>query len=505
LATSVYRPELSNFQRWLLFATAVFPASLYVGAQTIANAVLPQMQGDLAAGIDQVSWVVTASGVAGAIGIPPTAWLANRFGRRRMMMVAMIGFGTCSLLVGFMDSLAGVVVFRALSAFLGAPAVALSQTVTLDLFEERQRGAAFAFWAIGILTGWIMAPSVGAYLSELESWRLIFWVLGPVAALGAMSASLMPDSEKMSGSRFDWFGFLAFSMALSSFLIIVNRGQRVDWFESSELWFWLLSGLLSLYVFIVHVWTSDAVFLRWRIFRDRNYAIGVIIVFVYAYLSLAPLVLVPTFLKQIRGLELLTTGLVLVPRGLAQMVGLILVGRFVNSIEPRMLSGIGFVLFTVSSWQIAGFTIEVGLWDLLIPNLIQGFAMALIWVPIANMTYANLPMNLRADAATMVSLLYSIASSLGVSIAVTILSRTAQINHEEVATHVVPWNEALRLPEYAAFADLSSLTKLAVLNAQVAQQSLMIAYTNTFTAMGLFALVVCPLVVLLRKPKLNSP
>ncbi|MEM7254494.1 MAG: DHA2 family efflux MFS transporter permease subunit [Pseudomonadota bacterium] len=487
--------------RWLQFAAAVFPASIYVGTQTVANAVLPQMQGDLLAGIDQISWVVTVGVVAGAIGIPPTSWLAARFGRRRLVMTCMMLFGIAAVFVGLSDTLAGVIFWRAVAAFVGAPVVALSQAVTLDTFPEEERGMAFAFWAIGILSGWVFAPALGAYLSELESWRLIFFALGPVALCGAAAASTLRETPKNLNLLFDWFGFGALSVGLASALLVLNRGQRLDWFESGEMVFFAALAVVSFYVFIAHTMTSQNPFLRFGMFKDRNYALGIPLVFAYAALSLAPLVLIPTMLKGLKGLELLTTGLLLVPRGIAQILGLLVVGPLLNRVDARIWVGTGLILFSVAGFQMANYNESIGLADVIWPNLIQGFAMAMIWVPIANLIYSNLAVELRTDATTVVSLLYSLASSIGVAVAVVALVTTTQVNHQELAGHLVHSNEVLRGAEYAWLWRPGDVAALQTLQGLVSQQAQMVAYINVYFGMSVAALCVLPFVFFLRRPR----
>jgi DHA2 family multidrug resistance protein len=488
----------SNLRRWLTFAAAVFPASLYVGTQTVANAVLPQMQGDLSVGLDQISWVITASVVASAIAIPPTAWLSARFGRRRLMVTCMLLFSAMSMMVATADSLGGVVFWRVASAVSAAPMVALSQSVTLDTFAENQRGKAFAFWAIGILSGWVFAPALGAYVAEAHSWRLIFVLLGPLGLLGALSASVPDETSRNPDLRFDWFAFFALSVALGSLLLVLNRGQRLDWFNSAEIILFTALGAIALYVFVVHTLSSSNPFLNFRIFLDRNYAIGLVIVSSYAGLSLAPLVLIPTMLEELRGLELLTTGLVLIPRGFAQIVGLLIIGAFVHKADPRVFVVGGFLLFSVASVQMSGFNLDVGIFDVVWPNMLQGFSMAFIWAPAANLIYANLPMKMRTDATTFTSLVYSLSSSVGVSLSVTLLGRTFQRSHEELGARVVPGNEALSLSDWSVTWDLTDAASLAMIKAEVTQQALMIGYVNVFWATGLYALVVLPFALFLR-------
>jgi DHA2 family multidrug resistance protein len=491
----------SGLSRWLTCAAAVFPASVYVGTQTVASAVLPEMQGDLSVGLDQISWVVTASVVASAIGIPPTAWLCARFGRRRLMMTCMVLFSAIAMMVGTADSLGGVVFWRIAASLSAAPILALSQSVTLDTFDVNQRGAALAFWACGVLSGWIFAPAIGAYIAEVHSWRLIFFLVGPVGLLAALSAGIPPETERNPTLRFDWFGFFALSLAIGSLLLVLNRGQRLDWFESPEVITFTMVGAIALYIFIVHTVFHPYPFLSFKIFLDRNYVVGLVIVSTYAGLSLAPLVLIPTMLEELRGLELLTTGLVLIPRGLAQIAGLLLVGAIVNKIDPRLLISFGFILFASACFDMARFNLDVGIEDIVWPNVVQGFAMAFIWAPAANLIYTNLPADLRTDATTFTSLVHTLATSIGVSVSVTILGRTLQISHEELASRVVPGIETLQSMQWTVPWRLTDVEGLAVIKAEVAQQALMIGYVNVYWATGIYALVVLPLALLLRLRK----
>jgi len=489
---------VSEFRRWLIFGAAIFPASLAVGTQTVANAVLPQMQGDLSAGLDQISWVITAAVVAAAIAIPPTAWLTARFGRRRLMVTGMLLFSGTSMMVGTAETLGGVVFWRMASAVSAAPMIALSQSVTLETFSDEQRGKAFAFWAIGILSGWVFAPALGAYVAEVHSWRLIFFLIGPLAVLGALTASIPPETERDTTLRFDWFGFGSLSLAIGSLLLVLNRGQRLDWFESPEVIFFTALGGIALYVFAVHTSYQERPLLRFRMFLDRNYSLGLVVVSAYAALSLAPLVLIPTMLEELRGLELLTTGVALIPRGLSQIVGLLLVGMIVTRADPRVFVVGGLLVFAYASAEMASFNLDVGLRDVLWPNLIHGFSMAFIWAPVANVIYGNLAPALRTDAVTFSSLLFSLSSSIGVSLSVTTLGRTFQQSHEELAAHLTPANEMFRLSDWSTGWNLVDPAALGAMKAEVAQQALMIGYTNVYWGTALYALAVIPFALLLR-------
>ena len=483
-----------------MFAVTL-PAGLYVGAQTIANAALPQMQGDLSAGIDQISWVLTASVVASAIGIPPASWLAVRFGRSKVMIASMLLFTISSGLVGLADSMSTVVLFRIFQSFFGAPIVALSQTITIDVFPEEERAQALAGWSIGLLVGWVMAPSIGALIAETYSWRAIFFFLVPFGLLGTFTVALATKGETKGIQRpFDWFGFVTISSTLVCFLIVLNRGQREDWFESNQIILLTGLGIITLYYFVVHTVNTPVPFLRWEIFKDRNYCLGIVIVFVYAGLTLAPLVLIPTMLAELKGLELLTTGLVLVPRGITQILGLMIIGYLVNRFDPRTLSLIGFLAYAAGGWPMVNYTMDVGWWDVVWPNMVQGVAMSFMLIPATTLLYANIAENLRVDAASVMQLTYSLSSSIGVALAVTWLSRSSQVMQEELSANVIPSNELLRFAQNTHI-DFNSVASLLALKAEVSYQALMVAYVNIYWATLLITLLTTPIMLFFRVPK----
>ena len=279
---------------------------------------------------------------------------------------------------------------------------------------------------------------------------------------------------------------------------MLNRGQRLDWFESPEVVFFTALGGLALYVFVVHTWYQPRPLLQVRMFLDRNYALGLIVVSTYAALSLAPLVLLPTMLVKLRGLELLTTGIALIPRGLAQIVGLLIIGMLVNRADPRVYIIGGFLVFAYAGLEMATFNLHVGLEDVLWPNIVQGFAMAFIWAPAANVVYANLIPALRTDAVTFASLIFNLSTSIGVSASVTALGTTFQMSHEELAGRLTPTNELLALADWSIGWNFVEPAALAAMQAEVSQQALMIGYTNVYWATAIYAVAVVPFALMLR-------
>lgn len=494
--TAEYNAPGAALKRALIFFSVMWAGAVYGSATTVANVVLPHMQGDLSASLDQVAWIVTASVVAAAIGTPPTPWIAARFGAKQLLMASLIAFTLSSAMIGFSTSLLEVVVWRIIQAVTGAPILVLSQTFTLSTYPEEKRGPVLAIWSIGLTCGWVFAPAIGAYVADQQTWRLIFWVMAPLGISAAvLCGTFVPRTRNDEKLSFDWTGFIALSIALAGLQIILNRGQRLDWFESPQILFLLGLSLIALYFFVVHSMTTKNPFFKWEVFKDRNLAVGVVLTFSFAFISLTPLVLLPSMLEQLRGLDTVTVGFMLVPEGVVELIALLIVAQFIGRIDSRLLISFGFLLYAAGAWLMSNFNFSIGLWDVIIPLCMQGGAMAIIWLPVFHMLYSTLDTKLHTEAAAMVGLAYSISSSAGIAISVTLLSRTTQTSTEELATHVIPTNEVLRLPEHRDWA-LDSIEGLAAIQAEVAAQAQMIGYVNIYWLLTIICLVAAPIAVI---------
>ena len=487
---------------WLVVLSCVYCNAVYGSAVTVAGAVLPQIQGDLSVSLDQISWIVTASIVAGAIGTPPTPWLASRFSRKNMM-IACIGLVTVfSTLIGTATSLGEMVLWRVLQALASAPIIPLTQSLMMDAFPLRRRGLCLSIWTIGITGGWMLGPTFGTLLVEWWNWRIAFLAFGPLGALGVLICIIgLHESEKDQSLEFDWLGFFLLSVGLGATQLVLNRGQRLDWFDSTEIVVATAAGIAALYFFTVHSFSTKKPFMDWSVLRDSNLMVGMILLMCYAFISLAPLILIPTMLQDLRGFGLVTVGLLLIPRGIAQLSTIAFMSFLVDRIDPRVLIGAGLVGFAVGSWMMASFNLDIGIGNLMIPTIVQGISMGLISVPILTVAYATIEPRLRTHAATLTGLAYTIASSMGVAVSVVVLTRSSQTSREELAAHVVPTNELLRYPEYSKAWNLDVLENLAAIQGEIGQQAGMIGYVNVYWMLSVLCLCVFPLIFLVRKKR----
>ena len=304
---------------------------------TIANVALPHMQGSLSASQEQVAWVLTSYIVASAIATTPTGYLANRYGVKRIFLIAIVGFTVASMLCGIASSLAEIVFFRLLQGVFGAALVPLSQTTLLDSDPPEKQGAAMAAWGVGVMIGPILGPALGGWLTEYYSWRWVFYINLPIgiATFFALKSAL-PDSESRRAEPMDFSGFLFLSVAIASLQLMLDRGQSLDWFQSTEIFIECGIAIAAFYLFITHTLTTDKPFIPPQLFRDRNLVGGLVLIAVLGIVLFSTFALLPPFLQRLQGYPVVTAGLVMMPRGIGTMIAMQISGHILNRVDARL-------------------------------------------------------------------------------------------------------------------------------------------------------------------------
>nr|WP_321242235.1 DHA2 family efflux MFS transporter permease subunit [uncultured Tolumonas sp.] len=466
---------------------------------TIANVALPYMQGSMAATQDQISWVLTSYIVAAAICTPLNGFLVNRFGRKRVFFWEVFGFTCVSVLCGVAQSLPEIVTFRILQGIFGAGLVPLSQAVQLDVYEPKERGQAMAIWGIGVMVGPILGPTLGGYLTEFYNWRWVFFINLPVGILALIGIWLfVPETKPNKTIRFDGLGFGLLAIAIGALQMFLDRGESKDWFTSTEIIIEGICAVLFIYLFIVHMFTHKTPFIHPAMFKDRNFCIGLLLIFILGVMLLSTVALLSPFLENLLGYPVLATGFAMAPRGLGTMLSMSLVGHLMRRFDLRTLLVVGLLMMVESLWEMSLFDLNITFLDLFRTGFIQGFGMGFVFVPLSTMTFMTLDQKYRNEGTAMYSLLRNIGSSIGISIVVTLLSQNTQVFHSILAENTNGFN-AIWLHQLPTLWDLRSASGLALLNKTITQQASLIAYLRDFRLMMFITLLALPLIFLLRK------
>ncbi len=483
----------------MVLATATLATALYAMTITIANVALPQIQGAMSATQDQIAWIVTFNIVATAVGTPMTGWLAGRFGQRKVMLYAVLGFTVATLMCGLAGGLIELVLYRVAQGLFGAPLAPLSQAIVLDVYPKERHGVATAIFGMGVVLGPIVAPTIGGYLSETYNWRWVFFMVVPlgILCLAGVWAFIHARTEAHR-LRLDWTGFLALSAAIAGFQLMLDRGERNDWFESTEIIIEASVAAGAFYIFVVHSLTARQPFLNPRLLLDRNFSIGLLLTIVFGMVNITPMVLLPTMLQNLQGYPDSIVGLLLGARAVGTMLGFFIM-LFASHIDPRVWLVVGFGSQAIAGFHMAQFNVEVSTWDVAWASAVQGLGVGLLWVPLTLVTFATLNPRHLAEGTAIFHLLRNIGSSAFVSLSVATVIHTAKASYSGLSEFISPYNEALKYPWVYGGWSMDDTLGLAALDSEIQRQAAMVGYVNSFYLYTLACLVVLPLIFMVGR------
>ena len=486
--------------RGLITASAMLAMFMQTLDTTIANVALPYMQGSMSASSDEITWVLTSYVIAAAIMTAPVGWMAVRFGRKRLFIICIIGFTAASMLCGAAQSLEQLVGFRLLQGMFGAALAPLSQATMLDIYPFSRRAQAMAIFSMGVTMGPMIGPTLGGYLTDLYSWRWVFYVNLPFGILALVGIMLfMPKTPARTQLRFSWYGFAMLGLAAGSLQMLLDRGQELDWFGSREIIVEAVIAGLAFYLFVVHMFTAEKPFLPPGLFRDRNFASAIIMIFCVSSLMLSTSALLAPYLQNLAGYPVYTAGWVMAPRGIGIIASMFLAahGDAGGSAQDHggRPAGPRLGIYTMSNW-----TPDVTAGEMMITMILQGFTVGLVFNPMTVMAYTTLPASLRGEATSMQSLARNIGSAIGISITSFSLTRGIQMTHADIAAGITPFDRVLQGNDTVQhMLDPATRHGAALLDQMVTHQAQIIAYNNDFRMMMLTVIPPLLLLFLMRR------
>nr|WP_294849353.1 DHA2 family efflux MFS transporter permease subunit [uncultured Sphingomonas sp.] len=493
--------ELDPVQRALLTVAVMMAVLIQVLDTTIANVALPHMQAALGATQESINWVLTSYIVASAIALPIAGWLADRVGRKRLMIIAVIGFTFASFLCAVAQTLPEMVAFRILQGVSGAFLVPLAQATLFDINPPERHAQAMALFGGGIMIGPIMGPVLGGWLTDSFDWRWVFMVNVPVGIVTTLMLLRFMPSGGTVKRRFDIFGFILLGIALAGLQMMLERGQTNDWFDSVETWIEAGLAIGAGWMFIVHTMTSKTPLFDRSMLADRNFSLGMLFMLVTGVLLLAGLALLPPLLQNLYGYSVLQSGILTMPRGIGTLISMLVAGRLVGLIDMRILVATGLALMAWSLYMMTGFAIDQGAGPVVWSGLIQGLGLGLVFVTMQSLAFATLQPHFRTNGASLLNLSRNIGGSIGISLVATLLARNMQISHADLVSHVTEQDLPTISQGLVAQLGLPASSALAMVNAEITRQAAFIAYLDDFWIMMWLTVAAIPLVLLLRPAK----
>jgi len=487
-----------------LITAAVMLATIMQALDTtIANVALPHIQANLSATQDEAAWVLTSYIIAAAIMFPLTGWLANKYGRRPIFLISILVFIGASALCGAAASLNQLVFFRMLQGLGGAALVPLSQATMFEINKPADYGRAMSIWGMGATLPPAVGPALGGWLTDSFSWRWVFYInlpIGILAFLGLLFA--LPRKHNASvARRFDFRGFAALSLAIGSFQLMLDRGQLLDWFSSREIVIEAIIAGTSFYVFLVHILSSEHPFVSPALFKDRNYVGANVFLFLFGVVLFATLALLPPLLQTRFNYPVVTTGLVMAPRGLGMILGMFIVGRMVPRYDARVVMAVGMVLSVYSLWQMTRYSLQMDAWPVMTAGFTQGVGVGAVNVCLSVLGFVTLSSALRNEGTAIFNLIRSTGGAIGISVMVFLLTQNTQRLHAAMGEHVTPYNMHGNLAAMSAHVGTHSTQSLMMLDRFIVNQGQMVAYIDDFRLMMILTLFTFPFLLIFRRSK----
>lgn len=497
MTTPSFASRLSpTARRWLVTSCTMTATIMQALDSTVANVSLPYMQGSLSASLDQINWVLTSYIVAAAIMTAPVAWMADRFGRKRMFIACATGFTVASVLCAGSQDIASIVLSRLLQGAFGAGLVPLSQSVMLDAYPPEQRGSAMAIWGMGVMLGPILGPTIGGFLTDNYSWHWVFLINLPVGIVTVLGLLLFLDETRTQKDlRFDWFGFAALTVGIGALQLMLDRGEQAGWFGSGEIIAELIISIAGFYYFFAHSLTTDEPFVRFEVFKDRNFLAGSLFQVVVGVGLFGTMALVTPFTQHLLGYPIMTAGYVLGSRGVGTLVAMLVVGKLLRRFEARTMVFAGLALLAGTLYVMSGFTMNTTTNTIVVTGIFQGMGIGLVFVALSTVSFTTLPGHLRTSGTAITTLVRNLGSAVGISMAIAFLTGKTSEMHARLSEHITPFNDALR--QAGPLIDPSTDQGRMLLDNLVTQQASVIAYQNDFWMLMMCTLITMPFVLLI--------
>jgi DHA2 family multidrug resistance protein len=497
---------------WLIAISVMFATFMEVLDTTVVNVSLPHIAGSLSATIDEATWALTSYLVANAIILPMTGWLASLFGRKRLLMLSVVGFTASSFLCGLAPTLGMLILFRIMQGATGGALQPLSQAVLLEAFPPKDRGKAMGFWGLGIVVAPILGPVVGGWLTDNYSWRWVFYINIPVGITSIVMTKMFifdPPYLRQESRRIDYWGIGMLALGIGALQIVLDKGQEEDWFSSHLITVLAIVSAVTLVLLVIHELRTDDPVVDLRVFKARSYAVGVFLMTIVGFVLYGSMVLLPIMLQTLLGYPPLQAGIAMAPRGIGSFFMMPLTGIMTGRFDPRKLLTVGLIVGGSTLLWLSRLNLSAGYWDIFWPQLIQGAGMSLLFVPLTTVTMDPIPRERMGNATSLFNLMRNIGGSIGIAMTGTMLSRQQQATTNLLGSHVTPYSpaaqatfEGVRAGFLASGADATTATSraYAALFGMVQRQASMVAFVSIFQLLGILFLALLPLILIMKRP-----
>jgi DHA2 family multidrug resistance protein len=513
-------PQASH--RWLIALAVMLGTSLEVLDNSIVNVALPHMQGSFSASVDEIAWVLTSYLAANGIMIPMTAWISSRFGRKRYFLTSVFTFVAASALCGMAHSLSQMVVFRLIQGASGAAMIPSSQAILMETFPPEEQQMAMALWGVGLMVSPILGPTLGGWITDNWNWRWNFYINIPLGLIAfAMVSTFVHDPPFMrerreNKGRVDYLGIMLLVLSLGVLQIVLDRGQRADWFNSPWVVYASVFCALAFVALFLREFHFSEPILDLRILKLRIFDVALGVTVMFSALLFGTLLLSPVFLQELMGYTAWKAGLIQAPRGIGAMTSMMVVGNLARlGIDTRKFIGIGFALAGIGCWFTSRFNLQVGMREIIWPTMVMGFGFGMIFPPSSAAAISCVSRERMGYASSLYNMMRNTGAAIGIAWMTNSLVSLQQVHQSRLVEHLSvfdAWklnNVGQAMPGGPSFGVLPQMitgqkTGFGMIYGAVQAQSGMLSFNDIYRILALIALLMVPSYLFLRGAKIGA-
>ena len=506
--------DFSSSRKWIIAFSVMLGTVLEVLDSSIVNVSLPHMQGSFSASVDEIAWVVTSYLVAAGIMIPMTGWIAERFGRKRYFVAAIAMFVGSSALCGVAHSLNQIVLFRLMQGAAGAAMMPLSQAILMETFPPREQAMAMAVWGIGMMVAPIMGPTIGGYITDAWSWRWNFYINVPIGTLAAFMVYRFVDDpsymRNLRRGRVDYLGIACLFVTLGLGEIVLDRGERADWFHSSWVVYSTAIAICSLLVLIYHELRTEDPVVDLSLLENMSFTLPVTLIIFLTFTLYGTGILNPIFLQEVLGYTASKAGTVMAPRGFGTMFSMILLGSIARrGGDIRPLVGIGFILVALAMWEMSGLNLASDVYRIVWPTVVQGVGTGLVFPGLSAAALSSMEKFKMGRAASLYSVTRNLGAAIGTSYLTTLLIHRQQVNQSYLVEHITVFTlPHLQTPGGMNMAHefaMGHKQPMMMLYGMVQRQAMMLSFNDIYRILCVLMLLLVPCFLFLQRDRRNLP
>ena len=506
-----------GFKKWMIAATVVLASIIELIDTSIVNVALPHMMGNLGATLDEAAWVVTSYIVANVIIVPMTAWLSSKFGRRNYFLSSIVLFTISSFFCGHATGIWELVIFRFIQGLGGGGLLSTSQSILVETFPREQLGLANAMFGMGVVIGPTIGPTLGGYITDNFSWPWIFYVNLPIGALAVLMTLtfIREPVHKRAVDGIDLGGILLLTAGVGSLQVVLERGERLDWFSSKLIVALTITAVVSLIGFVFWELSRKHPIVDLHVFRYRSLALGTVFTFILGFGLYSSVFIFPVYGQQLLGFSATQTGLLMMPGGIATALMMPVIAKLLQArVPPQILNALGFFMFFVFSEILARSSLASGQQNFFWPMILQGVALSCLFVPLTTNALSDLRGPDIAQGTGLTNMMRQLGGSFGVALVATFIQHRSWAHRSVLVSHVTNYDPQVRqglatlahgFMQSGANSVQAQDQALHALDQMVTQQTMMLTYLDAFRIVGYFCLFCIPLLLLFRRTRGGTP